>query len=129
VSRSKEFYETCLGPDFWADALFPQCVLPGCKNPVEQVGRPCADCARAFGGDSLIQLRVGQPMTAEKIAERDEGIKAAYAAMREVRIADGLEAKRNQICWLCHERRTCTKVPFGFGTELRWECAECRKIT
>jgi hypothetical protein len=110
-------------------ALFSECVLPGCKNLTEAPGHPCADCVNAFGGDSLIQIRLGQPLTEHQIAERDEGIKAAYAAQRELRIADGVEAKRNQTCWLCHERRTCTKVPFGFGTELRWECATCREIT
>jgi hypothetical protein len=103
--------------------LFPECVLPGCKNLIEVPGHPCADCLDAFSGGSLIQIRLGQPLTEHQIAERDEGIKAAYAAQRELRIAQGLEAKRNQTCWLCQERRACTKQERG------WECAACRSIT
>lgn len=99
--------------------LFPQCVLPGCKNLVEKVGHPCPDCKAAFGP----KLRRGRPMTAAQIEERDDYVRAAYAAQREQRIADGLEAKRNQLCWLCQERRTCIKCERG------WECADCRRIT
>ncbi|MFY2787430.1 hypothetical protein [Rhodococcus sp. MALMAid1271] len=30
--------------------------------------------------------------------------------------------KRNQICWLCEERRTCT------STAGRWECSNCQTL-
>jgi hypothetical protein len=30
--------------------------------------------------------------------------------------------KRNQSCWLCEERRTCT------STAGRWECADCQSL-
>lgn len=32
------------------------------------------------------------------------------------------ERRRNQICWLCEERHTCTRTPDG-----RWECATCHE--
>jgi hypothetical protein len=99
--------------------LFPECALPGCRNPVDDVGHPCGECLAAFGH----RLRPGQPLTAEQVAERDAGVKAAYAAQRELRVAEGLEAKRNQLCWLCEQRRTCTKQERG------WECDDCRRIT
>jgi hypothetical protein len=99
--------------------LFPECAVPGCRNPVEAIGHPCADCLEAFGP----RLRPGRPLTEEQITERDTGIKAAYAAMRALRIADGMEAKRNQMCWLCEQRRTCTKQERG------WECDACRRLT
>jgi hypothetical protein len=99
--------------------LFPECVLPGCKNLVEAIGHPCSDCLAAFGPDSLIQIRPGRPLTEDQIAERDDYTRAAYAAQR----ATGVEAKRNQTCWLCEQRRTCTKQEHG------WECDACRRIT
>lgn len=104
-------------------ALFPECTLPGCKNLVDEIGHPCADCLAAFGGDSLIQIRPGAPLTEDQIAERDAYVRDAYAAQRELRIAQGLEAKRNQLCWLCQERHACTRQERG------WECDACRRIT
>jgi len=62
-------------------------------------------------------------MTADEIADRDAAVHAAYAEQqRTLRIADGREPKRNQLCWLCEQRRTCTKQPGG------WECEACRGV-
>ncbi|MDP7703216.1 MULTISPECIES: hypothetical protein [unclassified Mycobacterium] len=62
-------------------AAFPDCVIPGCPNPVAAVGEPCCDCRTAFGS----MLRPGgRPLTAAEIAERDRGVRAAYALQREV---------------------------------------------
>ncbi|QII03763.1 hypothetical protein BH92_27305 (plasmid) [Rhodococcoides fascians A21d2] len=30
--------------------------------------------------------------------------------------------KRNQVCWLCEERRICT------STAGRWECIDCQRL-
>lgn len=37
--------------------------------------------------------------------------------------AAGPETRRNQRCWICEERHTCTRTPQG------WECPTCRTIT
>jgi hypothetical protein len=110
--------------------LFATCPLPGCSYLTSSPGEPCDDCTEAFGGDSLIRLRRGQPMTNDEIAERDGGVRAAYAArLLVVEPVDGLERKRNQTCWLCTARRTCTNVPFGPGAQPRWECDDCRVLS
>lgn len=60
-------------------SLLPDCVLPGCHNPVAEVGEPCPECRRAFG----TKLRENGPrLTAEEITERDHGVRAAYALQR-----------------------------------------------
>jgi len=62
-------------------SLFPDCVIPGCPNPVAATGEACGDCRSAFGP----MLRpAGRPLTAAEIAERDRGVRAAYALQREV---------------------------------------------
>jgi hypothetical protein len=56
--------------------LFPDCVLPGCGNPVECIGEACRACQVAFGD----QLRPGgAPMTEQQIDERDRLVRATYA--------------------------------------------------
>lgn len=59
--------------------LFPDCVIPGCPNPVTAVGDACGDCVAAFGP----MLRPGPRLTADEIAERDRGVRAAYALQLE----------------------------------------------
>lgn len=112
--------------------LFATCPLPGCSYLTSSPGEPCDDCTAAFSGDSLIQLRRGQPMTGEEIDERDDGVRAAYAAQAALLVVepvdDGVERRRNQTCWLCDQRRSCAKVPFGPGAQLRWECDTCRQL-
>lgn len=58
-------------------ALFPDCVLPGCRTPVTHVGEPCDGCQAAFG-DQLRETD-GPAMTAEQIADRDRAVETAYA--------------------------------------------------
>jgi hypothetical protein len=118
--------------------LLPECVLPGCKLPTETVGHPCPDCLTVFDG-SLGGWRIvantapeaAPPMTEEQIAERDEAVARAYRNM--ARAAQGLpaedyepERKRNQTCWLCDERRTCTRV--AWSGDKQWECDACQEI-
>lgn len=78
-------------------------------------------------------------MTAEAQAERDAQTRAAYAALLAgadpARVAAvsshpmvqegkaGPERKANQRCWMCEQRRTCTRQPAG------WECDLCLQIT
>lgn len=78
-------------------------------------------------------------MTAEAQARRDTETHTAYAvlltggdparvagagepASRSPRSEGEPERKANQRCWLCEERRTCTKQAHG------WECDVCLKI-
>ena len=57
-------------------ALFPSCVLPGCRTPVVHTGEPCDRCLDAFG--DLLKPADGPALTAEKIAERDSNVHNAY---------------------------------------------------
>lgn len=104
--------------------LMPACVLPGCRLPTEEVGHPCADCRALFaaepGGWRLVQHADVEPMTETEIEERDEAVRAAQRAQYET---PGVERKQNQRCWLCEQRRTCTRQPAG------WECDECAELT
>lgn len=58
------------------DTLLPDCVLPGCRQPVATVGEPCDGCRAAFG--DMLQPG-GQPLTAHQIAARDRTVEHAYA--------------------------------------------------
>lgn len=103
-------------------SLTAVCVLPGCCSPVATVGEPCPDCVQAFG-DMLHRRPGAEPLTQAQIDARDEEIMAAYQAMNEqagTRIED--TERRNQRCWICEERRTCTKQAAG------WECPSCRDV-
>lgn len=131
------------GPGRRADAgklAGPRCILPGCRNVVEVQGLPCAECVEIFG-DTLRQTD-GPRMTAEAQAKRDRETHATYAVLlsggdparapeaggRAAATPEGLkpeqpERKPNQRCWMCEERRTCTRQPQG------WECDKCMEIS
>lgn len=59
------------------DVLLPDCVLPGCRQPVATVGEPCNGCREAFG-DQLRQTD-GPAMTADEIDARDRTVERVYA--------------------------------------------------
>lgn len=100
-------------------ALLDECVLPGCTNPV--VGRePCADCQRAWGSRIRRRRPSGELLPAAEIERRDQQVKSGLA---EINSATDAIGRRNQTCWLCTERRTCTATAAG------WECATCQNIT
>lgn len=99
--------------------LFETCVIPACNNPTVEVGRPCGQCIGDFSaaGFGPMLARIAAPgLTAEQIAERDQAMAATQRRMREP------ERRANQLCWICDERRTCTREHAG------WECADCRGI-
>ena len=98
--------------------LLPECVLPGCTEPVVYVGDACPGCIEAFV--AMLVQRSGAPMTPESIEARDADVRASYAAMRAP--STETDRKQNQRCWLCDERRTCTRVGG------RWECHECLEV-
>ena len=61
--------------------LFPDCVLPGCSNPVDQVGGACRECRVAFG--DYVTFNPDLPgMTEQRIEKRDRDVRAIYAARR-----------------------------------------------
>jgi hypothetical protein len=102
--------------------LFADCVLPGCPHPVEDAGQACRSCREAFG--DMLAPAQAEAMTAEDIAHRDHAVREAYAARRDTGQAEAAgetaaESRPNQRCWLCEERRTCTRRPGG------WECRTC----
>ena len=107
-----------------ADLMFPGCPLPGCDNPVTDPREICGPCQAAFGD----MLRpVDEPtQTAEQFAAaitaRDEQVAAIHAERREIAVANEPEWKRNQLCWVCDQRRTCR-----LDSESRngWICREC----
>ncbi|NKV95048.1 hypothetical protein A5N78_06435 [Prescottella equi] len=55
--------------------LLPDCVLPGCRRPVPEVGQPCDECRSAFG--AMLQSG-GRPLTSDQIEARDRTVVAAY---------------------------------------------------
>lgn len=58
------------------------CALPGCANPVPEVGDTCADCVAAFG----TWLRpAATRLTADDIRARDEYVERAYQQRRSKR--------------------------------------------
>lgn len=62
--------------------VFPDCVIPGCRNPVEDHGSACTTCIAAFGPH--LRSTLGARMTAEQIEERDSYVHRAYALQRSV---------------------------------------------
>lgn len=74
-------YDANTSVEFYRDeaaALFPDCVLPGCTNPVAAHGDACRSCVTAFGS----MLRPGARLTVEQIVERDAAVRQAYAVRR-----------------------------------------------
>ena len=120
-------------------SLFATCALPGCGNPVTWWGETCTDRVAAFGG-YLRPAAEGEPaLTEHDLIDRDQA--AAQAQARQQMIATGATTataadatatafaardeptrRRNQTCWLCEQRRSCTQMPQG------WECDECRDV-
>jgi hypothetical protein len=100
---------------------FPECVLPSCTNAVLEPGEVCAECIEAF--DGYLQRSTMPQLTAEQIQQRDEATRQALRAQVATKAsAPALERKQNQACWMCDERRTCTRMPSG------WECDPCRDV-
>lgn len=54
------------------------------------------------------------------LAER--GVNAASPVSKVIAAAEVTERKANQRCWVCEERRTCTREAIG------WACDSCRAI-
>lgn len=102
--------------------VMPTCVLPGCTTPVADPTRPCEDCLTGFG-DWLRESPDAVPLTPELISARDREVVAAYAAQTGVQVSTEPQRRRNQTCWLCEERRTCTHTSQG------WECDTCREVS
>lgn len=64
--------------------VLPDCVIPGCRNPVEDHGIACTTCVTAFG--PLLRITPdGERLTAAEIERRDGYVHRAYALQRSVR--------------------------------------------
>lgn len=104
----------------------PECCLPACTEPSPAVGQPCNGCRATFGSYLVQSDRAapGAEVLAAELAARDEGIREQYRAQRALAAAQPEpERKQNQTCWLCDEKRTCTRLPGG------WECDRCREVS
>lgn len=114
------------------DADTPRCVLPGCRHGAPEPGRPCSCCLAAFG--SMLQ-EIPPAVDVDRPPAGVDGAAAATTPRRrdlpplkltsavKAALSGTKERKQGQMCWLCTERRVCTKEEHG------WECDECRKIT
>ncbi len=111
----------------WQSTLFDDCALPGCGAPVVTPGDVCQSCRVAFG--AMLTVRTDGPdldpeQVRADLAARDASTREQYRAQAAT-VAAAQEVsprKRNQICWLCEERRTCT------STGGRWECTDCQSL-
>lgn len=109
-------------------SLFEVCALPGCRYPVTHPAEACASCRIAFG--SLLRQTtepVRDPVeVAAELKERDDVVVSRYRERITTDVdeaARGPEQRRGQICWLCTERRTCTRQDAG------WESRDCAAVT
>lgn len=109
----------------WQATLFTSCALPGCVVPVSEAGEVCSSCRSAFG--DMLRIHVGVPnlggpeQVAAELRDHDVRVLAQYRTRTQAPTADEDDVEiRNQICWLCEERRTCTRERDGF------ECRCCR---
>ena len=101
---------------------FVDCVIPGCRNPVDDTGGVCRPCRVAFG--PYVTIRADRPpLTDLELADRDWAVRGACRRQTVDAAMDHLESKANRVCWLCGQRRTCTHRPHG------WECRRCQGIT
>jgi hypothetical protein len=114
-------------------SLFGTCPIPACKNLVNDPREPCRECLEAFG--PLLRQADGpapdpDAYTAE-IAQRDADVRALLAERRDMVPLPDPPApaepawKRNQLCWLCEQRRTCHPDP---DHPDRWICRECEAL-
>lgn len=70
----------------------PQCVIPGCTNPVGHWGYTCPGCLDDFG--PYLRVTGAPALTRQQIADRDDGIKLALALQHRVREANQTPAAR-----------------------------------
>ena len=94
-------------------------------------GEPCEQCMALFdgshGGWRLQRARIDvveEAPAAESrpVLEVDVKVAAKLRRAELARPAPEGERRANQVCWLCEQRRACTKQPQG------WECAECQEL-
>jgi len=133
--------------------LFHKCPLAGCANLVDRPARPCEACMALFDGPDGFRLvpapadrarsdeeiaadiAAGDARVREVLAERRLALAGEHgsdAAAREKRIERKIAAKTPaldgdeksmQQCWMCEERRTCTRI------DGLWECRDCQGVT
>ncbi|WP_209447592.1 hypothetical protein [Rhodococcus qingshengii] len=112
--------------------LMPDCVLPGCRQPVTRIGDACNGCREVFG-DMLQHNPEGTPLTAEEIQKRDHDTVRAMVLMRSItgggcirhddddeepEVGEPGETKEAE-CWSCETILNCTWGSIG------WECSDC----
>ncbi|CQD02000.1 hypothetical protein H7I87_03245 [Mycobacterium timonense] len=61
----------------------PQCVIPGCTDPVGHSGDTCPDCLDDFG--PYLRHSDAPALARQQIADRDDAVKLALALQHQVR--------------------------------------------
>jgi hypothetical protein len=141
-------------PSLFAECPLPGCINP-VDDPRWPCGE-CEAALAGYIRPSSSQP-VAAEEAAAMLAERDEAVAAVYAERRamiplpepavaapaagpdpqarppattQTDPAPGAspEYKRNQLCWVCEERRTCRVDPDRLP-EVRWICRTCEAIT
>ncbi|BAH56149.1 hypothetical protein ROP_pKNR-00570 (plasmid) [Rhodococcus opacus B4] len=98
--------------------LFISCAVPTCDFPVVEPGDVCTGCQDEFG--HMLRARPAAPCVSPQLdPAHSAGIPEQNRTSRTSSATD--ELTRSQRCWLCEERRTCTKV------RGRWECRGCTR--
>lgn len=140
---------TTVAVPYAEDGLFPPCPIAGCNGITDAEGQPCTDCIELFG-EYLTHNPGGRTMTTPEILRHKADTLAAYRAQTTAPAVEALPdisatladldqirarldardhrkpalRRRNQTCWCCTERRTCTRNDRGL-----WECDTCASIS
>jgi hypothetical protein len=100
--------------------LFTPCAIPTCETPVIESGEVCTGCLDAFG--HMLQARSAAPCVSPQLdPAHSAGISEQNRTSRTSSASTDELKRAQRWCWLCEERRTCTKV------RGRWECRGCTR--
>ncbi|MDT5084447.1 MAG: hypothetical protein QOJ61_1490 [Mycobacterium sp.] len=75
-----------------AESDQPVCVIPNCTNGIDEDGRPCGECLRAFGPH--LRTCDDPPLTRPQIAARDGEVYRAYQLRHQLRAAPETTVRR-----------------------------------
>jgi hypothetical protein len=115
------------GVPFVEGGLFAPCPVAGCAGITETEGQPCTACQELFGDYLTRDRSGGRSMTSQQVSEHKaatlETHRRMHTAPAPAQAPSGPERKQNQVCWICEERHTCTRMSAG------WECDTCAQVT
>nr|WP_271209133.1 hypothetical protein [Rhodococcus wratislaviensis]GLK33591.1 hypothetical protein GCM10017611_04330 [Rhodococcus wratislaviensis] len=97
--------------------LFTPCAVHACDFPVVEDEEVCTGCQDAF--EDMLRPRPAAPCVSPPFDPTHSAGNSEPNKTSRTSSAD--EFTRAQRCWLCEQRRTCTKV------RGRWECRGCTR--